>query len=465
MNSEKKVEKYEAPSNGHDWTRGNLTGNLLRLTWPIMISDALNTIGPTIDLIFIGMLGRVSVSAQAGMGISGNVFMIVVLCGIGINMGIRAVIGRYVGAGGKDDKINHVMMQAIIINLIYGAGIAVIGIVLARPILALFRLEPDVLNFGVAYMRIVFIGAIPMALHMMCEAFMQASGDTIRPMILSAIMRVVHVATVPVFVLGVLTFPGMGVKGAATAQVLSLFCGSLVGLWFVFTGRSMQKVSLKKCSVDIKTIWHILRIGLPAMVMFGQRGFARLVLMGLIAPFGTLAVTSWTILQRIELFVTMPVFGFGRASGVLVCQNLGAGQPERAAKSAWISVGLSGICLLISTIAMFLWPELIIRVFNRDPELIIVGSVYLQIFLISFLFISLDVVLINSLTSAGDTLVPMLITLARMWIISIPLGVVLSKYTGLGGYGVVWGLVTGMVMGSIACAIYFQSGRWKGIKL
>ncbi|MBW1913870.1 MAG: MATE family efflux transporter [Deltaproteobacteria bacterium] len=465
MNSEKKVEKYEAPSNGHDWTRGNLTGNLLHLTWPIMISDTLNTIGPTIDLIFIGMLGSVSVSAQAGMGISGNVFMIVVLCGIGINMGIRAVIGRYVGAGGQDDKINHVMMQAIIINLIYGAGIAVIGIVLARPILALFRLEPDVLNFGVAYMRIVFIGAIPMALHMMCEAFMQASGDTIRPMILSAIMRVVHVATVPVFVLGVLTFPGMGVKGAATAQVLSLFCGSLVGLWFVFTGRSMQKVSLKKCSVDIKTTWHILRIGLPAMVMFGQRGFARLVLMGLIVPFGTLAVTSWAILQRIELFVTMPVFGFGRASGVLVCQNLGAGQPERAAKSAWIAVGLSAICLLISTIAMFLWPELIIRVFNRDPELIIVGSVYLQIFLISFLFISLDVVLINSLTSAGDTLVPMLITLARMWIISIPLGVVLSKYTGLGGYGVVWGLVTGMIMGSIACAIYFQSGRWKRKKL
>ena len=201
------------------------------------------------------------------------------------------------------------------------------------------------------------------------------------------------------------------------------------------------------------------------MVMFGQRGFARLVLMGLIVPFGTLAVTSWAILQRIELFVTMPVFGFGRASGVLVCQNLGAGQPERAAKSAWISVGLSAICLLISTIAMFLWPELIIRVFNRDPELIIVGSVYLQIFLISFLFISLDVVLINSLTSAGDTLVPMLITLARMWIISIPLGVVLSKYTGLGGYGVVWGLVTGMIMGSIACAIYFQSGRWKRKKL
>ncbi|MBW1765041.1 MAG: hypothetical protein JRJ23_09955, partial [Deltaproteobacteria bacterium] len=80
-------------------------------------------------------------------------------------------------------------------------------------------------------------------------------------------------------------------------------------------------------------------------------------------------------------------------------------------------------------------------------------------------FISLDVVLINSLTSAGDTLVPMLITLARMWIISIPLGVVLSKYTGLGGYGVVWGLVTGMIMVSIACAIYFQSGRWKRKKL
>ena len=157
-----------------DWTRGSIPKNLLHLSWPIVVSDALNTIGPTIDLIVLGFLGAVSISSQAGVGVAGSIYTIAIVSGIGINMGVRAMISRY--TGGKEDRsqINNVIKQALVINTCYGFGAAFVGIVFAKPILMMFGLEEGVLALGVSYMRIAFLNAIPMSYHMMGESFMQA---------------------------------------------------------------------------------------------------------------------------------------------------------------------------------------------------------------------------------------------------------------------------------------------------
>jgi putative MATE family efflux protein len=220
-------------------------------------------------------------------------------------------------------------------------------------------------------------------------------------------------------------------------------------------------LSLKKFSLDPVMIWRIVKIGIPASIMAMERSFGDLALMWFISPFGTLAVASHTIIQRTEAVLRMPCMGLGNASGVLVGQNLGARQPERAEKSGWMAVGLAQGFSIVISISILLWAESIIRVFNSEPAVVELASAFMRIAAVGYLLMGFYFVMQNSISGAGDTLPPMLVTLLNFWLVQIPLAFFLPKFTNLGVYGVRWAIAAGWIAGAIAFAMYFRLGRWK----
>ena len=451
----------KASTSERDWTKGNITRNLLTLSWPIIISDTLNLIGPTIDMIWVGKLGAASI---AGVGVAGLILMVASLGMWGINTGLRAMVARFVGAGDIKGAI-HVCQQAFVVCSSYSIAIAAIGITFAEPLLILLGVGPDVVSEGTIYLRIAFIGMVAVSFHIVAESIMQASGDTMTPMKISIIIRIIHVILDPFLIFGLWIFPYMGVRGAAVANILSVSIGMIIAFWIVFTGRSRLRITLKNFRLDFSIIWRMIKIGLPASVMGAQQSLGRIVLLGFIAPFGTLAVAGFSILERIGMFVWMPASGFGRGVSVLVGQNLGAQQPERAEKSAWLATGLVGIIVFIFSAAMLLWPESVIRIFSPDPELIEITSVFLMIIAISYLPLGLNAVLEWSLAGAGDTLPPLIIESVRTWVVTLPLAYILLKVTNLGVYGVWWSIVIGIMASASAYIIYFRLGIWKKKKV
>ena len=451
----------KASTSERDWTKGNITRNLLTLSWPIIISDTLNLIGPTIDMIWVGKLGAASI---AGVGVAGLILMVASLGMWGINTGLRAMVARFVGAGDIKGAI-HVCQQAFVVCSSYSIAIAAIGITFAEPLLVLLGVGPDVVSEGTIYLRIAFIGMVAVSFHIVAESIMQASGDTMTPMKISIIIRIIHVILDPFLIFGLWIFPYMGVRGAAVANILSVSIGMIIAFWIVFTGRSRLRITLKNFRLDFSIIWRMVKIGLPASVMGAQQSLGRIVLLGFIAPFGTLAVAGFSILERIGMFVWMPASGFGRGVSVLVGQNLGAQQPERAEKSAWLAAGLVGIIVFIFSAAMLLWPESVIRIFSPDPELIEITSVFLMIIAISYLPLGLNAVLEWSLAGAGDTLPPLIIESVRTWVVTLPLAYILLKVTNLGVYGVWWSIVIGIMASASAYVIYFRLGIWKKKKV
>jgi len=153
--------------------------------------------------------------------------------------------------------------------------------------------------------------------------------------------------------------------------------------------------------------------------------------------------------------------GLGRGAGVLVGQNLGAHQPERAEKSGWLAVGLSEGFALIISVVMLLWAENIIRIFNAEPDVVELASIFVRIQAASGLALGIYHVLGYCISGAGDTLPPLLITLLNFWLVQIPLAYFLPKVTNLGVYGVRWAIVAGLVTGAVTYIIYFRLGRWK----
>ena len=129
---------------GQDWTQGNIFHNLLKLSWPMLVSNTLMLLGPTIDMIWVGKLGS---DAIAGVGVAGNIVQLIMVAMMGLIIGTRAMVARFVGAGDYKTA-NHVAMQGLILCAAISLIIAIIGIFLTETLLGMFGRESEVIAKG-----------------------------------------------------------------------------------------------------------------------------------------------------------------------------------------------------------------------------------------------------------------------------------------------------------------------------
>ncbi len=417
-------------------------------------------LGPTIDMIWVGRLGA---AAIAGVGVSGMAVMLLNSWMMSLNMGSRAMIARFIGAG-DELGANHVARQAFIIIGTFALIILPVGMFLAEPILIVMGLEADVVTEGAAYMRILFIGAASMSFRMLTEGLMQASGDTRTPMWVNVVFRGFHIILCPFLIYGWWIFPELGVRGAAFTNLFSQTLGLILGLIALFSGRTRLKLTLKNFRIDFRIIWRIIKIALPASVSGMQRGLGQLVITKFVVPFGTIAVAAHSLHQRVQMFILMPGMGVGMGGGVLAGQNLGAGKPDRSERSVWTALAVVECWVVIMAIALLIWAEGVVSIFGPEPEVVVETAKFLRIAAVGIFVFSAEPVLMNCLNSVGDTLPPMLAAVIAFWAVQVPVAYFLSQ-TSLGVYGVRWGIVVGMVASALSLFIYFRTGRWKRKKV
>lgn len=441
-----------------DWTRGNIFRNLILLSWPIIISSVVTMIGPTIDMIWVGKLGP---DAIAAVGISGMVVMFVMTAMMGVAIGARALIARFTGMKNTIDAV-RVARQSFMIGAAFAIVILVIGVSFSDIILRLLGVEDEVLRLGSAYLKVQFGGAILFSSWMIAEGIMQASGDTFTPMKIGIISKIIHIALCPIFIFGLFSFPALGVVGAALASILSQGIGLVMALLVLFTGKTRLHLHLRGIRIDPPLMWRIIKIGVPGIVMMAQKNLSNLIVMTIIIHYGTLAVAAHSVLQRVEMIFFMVGVGMGSAAGVLAGQNLGAGQADRAGKSGIYAFALAESYVIICCVLAFIFPETIISIFNKDPELIKVTTVFLKIGIIGYLMCGIEPVFMQFFTGVGDTFAPMTFEVSATWCVLLPLAILLPKLWGLEVYGIRWAMALSMVLLTAAYVIYFIMGKWRG---
>jgi putative MATE family efflux protein len=423
----------------------------------MVLMETLFVVSQVADMVWIGRLGP---AAIAGVGIANIVVMLVMAMDFGLIVGVRALVARYVGAGDIRGA-SHIAAQALLLSTAWGVFMMTIGVTLAEPILASFGLEAEVIAEGRAYMRIIFAGWVAMDILVMALYVVQSSGDTIRPMMIEVFIRIIHVSLCPFLVLGLWIFPPLGVSGAALSNIISQSLGSILMLWLLFGGATRLKITWKDFRFDPGVIGRILKIGVPALVMNVQRSFGQLILTWMIAPFGTLAMAAHSLAYRVEMFVMLPGMGLGMGAGVLVGQNLGAGEPERAEKSAWLASGILEVLMLAVSGAVLVWAEEIMGIFTTELALIELGGDFLRISSAGFAVMAFTSVLQSCISGAGDTVPNMIISIAIIWAVMLPVAYILPRTTDLGVLGIRWAVTIATIVGSIAYVVYFRLGRWK----
>jgi Na+-driven multidrug efflux pump len=209
----------------------------------------------------------------------------------------------------------------------------------------------------------------------------------------------------------------------------------------------------------------MLKIGIPGSMQMLLRGFMNLVLMAVVAGFGVYAIAAFGVGMRLHMIAMMPGFAFGSAAATLVGQNLGAKNPGRAAKSAFTATFYYLIFMTTLAVLFYIFAPSLISVFNKDPNVIAIGTDYIRITCFGYIFIAVGLVLGRALMGAGDTISPLIITFFSLWILQVPLAIFLSRVPSFGLTGVWYAILIATVALGVVTSSWFSLGRWKAKKV
>jgi putative MATE family efflux protein len=306
---------------------------------------------------------------------------------------------------------------------------------------------------------------------------LQAGGDTFTPMKAQLVTRVTHIALSPMLMFGWLGLPAMGISGAAVANGIAQAVGASMNGRALFRGSSRLHLSFaNNDGLDLDILVRQTRIGIPASVTSAERSLAQVVLVGLVAPFGSAALAVFAITQRLQMFGNLGAQGMSQASGVIVGQNLGAGKPDRARATVWWGLSYIVVVQGVLSFLMYFFPEQTMSLFARDRDVMAVAVPWLHIGILGFMFFGLANNLVLCLNTAGDTLIPMLTALFSIWGVQQPVAHILTGATAdwslfgvslatpaawnIGEFGVPWAIVVAEGMRFLTLFIYFQWGPW-----
>ncbi|NLB56526.1 MAG: MATE family efflux transporter, partial [Lentisphaerae bacterium] len=306
----------------------------------------------------------------------------------------------------------------------------------------------------------------PIFMFFMASSSLQATGDTITPMFSMLVANILNMILDPIMIFGLFGFSRLEAKGAALATIISQLVATGYICWMLFFRKnanySIRWVHFKP---TVQMMKNLIGIGLPSSGQLLTRSIMSLVLMRIVAGFGTAAVAAYGIGMRFHHTSLMPAFALGGAAATMVGQNLGAGLKNRAVKAAWLA---SWICVAImASIAVLMIPfaAQITSIFSNSEEVIGLGANYLKIVTPCYIFVAFSIVLGRAVNGAGDTLAPMITTIIALWAFQVPLAAILPRYMAQPTNGVWWAMGAAVVVHGLLNTAWFMYGKWLDRKI
>jgi putative MATE family efflux protein len=445
-----------------DLTTGSVPKKLFTQAWPQVVEGVVDISDQFIDLFWASRLPS-GFRAIASIGVAQTFTQFGGQARRGFDEALRAFVARAVGAG--DIRLaNHVLFQGLLVTGVYCLVMVAVGFLLTDFFLNVIGVTDELRSETAWYMRIQFAGMATQGFRMTTGHALQASGEVIAPMRATMVTRLAHIALSPFLMFGWGWFPQMGLAGSALASVLAQTLGIGINLYALASGQSRLTLTLKD-RPDLPLIWRMLKVGAPASIRGTERATAQLALLAIAAPFGTVALAAYALTRRLEQFTNFGSGGIGQASGVMVGQNLGAKQPERAKKAVAWALLYVGTMKSFILVLFWLFPLVAITFFTRDPAVVDLTVQWVRIQLFGAVFQGLMQVFQQSFMGAGDTLAPMIVTLVGVWVFEVPLAWFLCTQTGLGALGIAFASLAGFGSRVLFFAPYYFHGRWLRIKL
>lgn len=435
-----------------DLTTGNEGKRILFFAIPMLLGNFFQIFNTLVDSVIVG--NYIGKSALAAIGSAFPVIFALISLVIGITTGISIVISQFYGA--KDIvRVKRAIDTAFI--FLFGASsiLGIIGIIFAPQIFSSLHLSEEAMNEAVTYIRIYLAGIIFMAGFNGAMGILRGLGDSKTPLYFLIIVTISNILLEILFIV----ILKMGIEGAAYATMGSQVLGFIISIAYLNRSHAVVNLRFFKMVFDKDIFKLSLKIGLPSGLQQVFVALGMVALIRIVNGFGTNAMAAYTIAGRIDSFASLPAMNFSMALSSFVGQNIGAGKYDRVKRGLRATIIMSGIVALSVSVLIGFFAKPLMSIFTNDIDVINIGSHYLLIVCSFYLLFTLMFVYTGLLRGAGDTLIPMFITLFSLWIIRIPLAVFLSTHYGISG--IWWAIPMAWSFGAIGSFIYYKTGKWK----
>lgn len=442
-----------------DYTRMGVRRAIVLLCVPMVLEMAGEALFAIVDVFFVS---RVGVEAVATVGLTESVMTLIYSLAWGLGMGITAVVARRTGEKDREGA-SRAAMQSVLLALGLGLLIALCTAAYAPAILRLMGAADAVVEEGGAYATIMFGSNVVILLLFGINAIFRGAGNALMALVSLWLANTINCILDPLLIFGIGPFPEMGVTGAAVATAIGRGCGVLLQLWYLF-GLS-GKVSLRGIGLgfDPAVMWGIVKVSAGGVAQFWIASASWVFLVRIVSEFGSAAVAGYTIAVRVMIFSLLPAWGMANAASTLVGQNLGAKQPDRAARSAWLCGHYNMAFMVLVAILFWIGAPMINGFFTDDATVAAYGTDALRIICLGYFFYGYGMVLAQAFNGAGDTITPTWMNVICFWMIEIPLAWFLARKLGWGPDGVFASVAISESLLAVLSAYLFQRGRWKQV--
>ena len=398
------IEKKNRKSYEIDMCNGPLFGKILIFTLPLMLSGILQLLFNAADVIVVGRFA--GNEALAAVGSTGALTNLLVNLFIGLSVGANVLVARYYGAKAQDE-VSQTVHTSVMISLLGGIFLAIIGIVLARPLLLLMETPENVIEHSVLYMRIYFLGMPVMLLFNFGSAILRAIGDTRRPLFYLTIAGIVNVCLNLWFVIGF----HMGVAGVALATILAQCVSTALILRCLLQSDGCFRLQLSRLQINWDKFGKIAAIGLPAGIQGSLFSISNVLIQSSVNSFGAIAMAGNTAGANVEGFVYTAMNSVHQTAVSFTSQNLGGRRFERINKILVECIFFVTAIGLVMGNGAVLFGEQILGLYSSDQEVIAYGLQRMAVICTTYFLCGIMDVMVGSIRGLGYALMPMIVSL------------------------------------------------------
>jgi putative MATE family efflux protein len=402
---------------------------LTRYSFPAIVGMVVNALYNVVDRIFIGNAPDLGAYGLAGITIGFPIMIVLLSIALMIGVGGATLFSINLGEGRNEEAL-HVLGNGFSLLLIGGTLFLILGQLFLSPILRLFGASDAVLPYSVAYMRVIFFGAIFQVTSLGLNNFLRADGQPRLAMITMFLGAGTNIVLDGLFIFGL----KMGMAGAALATILAQGASMVWILSYFLSRRGQSRIEGKYMRLRPDLVRKILLLGLPSFSLQISNSLLGIVVnRSLLLHGGDIAVSVMGVINSVQTIILMPIIGLNQGVRPIVSFNFGARKPDRIREAEKLAIAAATLYALVGWILTRLFPVQIVSIFNREPDLVRFGVTAVRIWFWCLPVVGFQVLGANFFQCIGRPGSAIVLTLTRQGFLLIPAILLFSRRWGIDG--------------------------------
>ena len=422
---------------------------IMRMSLPMMISMLVQALYNVVDSIFVA---RYSEAALTAVSLAYPLQNLIIAFAVGTAVGVNSYLARKLGEQNRKEA-EHTAGNGLFLSLLTWIAFALFGLFGSKPFMSMFTDDPELLRLATGYTQICLIFSFGVFVDITAERIMQATGDSIHPMMTQMAGAITNIILDPVFIF----LFGLDVYGAAIATVLGQFVSMFLALYFVRKNKYVT-IHIRQIRPSGRIIKEIYTVGAPSIIMQSVSTVMVSALNSILIAFSTTAVSVLGVYFKLQSFVFMPVFGLQNGMIPIIAYNYGARKRERMMGTLRFGGSIAVLIMLCGLLLFQLAPGLLLSFFAAGETMMEIGRPALRIISLCFVPAAISISLTSVFQATGVGYASMIVSIVRQIVILLPAAAIIASFGVLSS---VWFAFTIAEVAGLTLSILFFINVYK----